>query len=237
MKKIIYIFILFNNIYADNIITFFLKASPEVKSDQLENHIKKIAENPDKAHKYAIKRELWDSHIYSGVYALLHGDLTYSDLNGQIIFHREGILDTINILVTPDIRPVLVNPKNKATISGFIITPNANFRIFRYVRKIDNDGKNFWSVTEFTDQVDPQKINKIDRNTIVLAANPDGVNIPTGNFPAIGGENFILPDIVMLPNFKKAVSAFKIFKRRQYFNPEKLTYKYPADNVYEYQLN
>lgn len=231
MKKIICISLFFLNISAQNIITFFIKPAPVNYADIIESKIK----TPHKLEKHMIKRELGKSHLYSGIYAIYNGNLTYSDLNGEIMFKRDYIISSINLLITENVTPVLIDPYKKALISGFIIPPGANFKFYTLTRK-DASAKFYWSVSDNTENVNLAKIKKISYNTITLVANPDSVTIPTGNIPAIGGENLVLPDIFITPNFKRTISALKILKRRQYFKPVNLSYKFPSDKLYEAKI-
>lgn len=234
---LVFTFLIYN-LEAQHIITFFIKPA---KLDQIDQLIYKISKNPRETEKLFIKKELSKSHLYAGIYAVYGGYLTYSDLNGEIMFKRRTNSESISLLVTQDIMPRFVDPLKRDLVSEFVLMPHYKYKEYLFNRKINlKTNKYYWEVSDIsgiTDKTNLGKYKKIGYNTIILFANPDSIKVPIGILNSVGGENLVLPDLFVKPNLQSILSSLKVFKRNQYFKPISFSYKFqPTEKLYETQI-
>lgn len=214
---------------APYIITFFFRPLPKAQEQKLDKEkIEKAVSKPGKVVKQIINKE-FRLYPQSGIYVTYAGYLTHSDLQGQVSFSRKTGDQKLYILVSENIKEVPVNPLNKKTLSGFIISKNAQYRYYLLERKEEPEtGIYSWQVSE----TELPQTDRIPINTIIIIANPKHIIIPIGTFSTIMSENLMLPDIYVSPNIQSAFNIVRFLRIRYYFGPVKYKFNFKPQ---EYQ--
>lgn len=239
MKKQFTLFLLFLIFFSSlldasfaspNIITFFIRPITKKKSDT-----EKVKENNEKIPTKGLKKILIKephSLAQAGIYSTYEGSSTFSDINGQITFERKTPVPNVYLLITENVKPILLNPFNRITISGFIVNPKAESQFYFLERKKNPETQ---QTSWYIKQEPLTKDQKIPPNTIILFADPQNIIVPTGIVSTPMSENLILPDLFITKNPYSALYALQFFKIREYFKPLKYKYNF-AENEYQQMI-
>lgn len=204
------------------VITFFLKPmaenSPTADSSTTKNPIGTAIKS--------IVNKIFNKHPQTGIYATYNGNVTVSDINGQITFLRKAVEPKLHLLITEEIEPLLTNPLQKNIIEGFVIEPTINHKFYLLERQENRSTNEYeWIVKE-----EPiSKNKKIPYNTIILFVNPDDVAISTISKTVKMNGNLLLPDVYIKPNSDLQLTVLSFLKIRQYFSRVKKKYEFKPE--------
>ncbi len=149
----------------------------------------------------------------SGLYATYYGFSSYVNANGQIVFPRKSSSDTILLIVTKQIYPVITQGR---TVQYFIRRPDLD-AVFYELRRIKDKKTDvyYWQ----TQEIEPPKNSQIPVDAIVLHAKPNELYIPQGISKTVGGEHLILPIIYPTKELARSYSSLGFLKIKKYFAP------------------
>lgn len=126
----------------------------------------------------------------AGIFMTYAGMLHASDWNGAVSFTRGQEKETLYLIVTPRITPILMN---QATIHHWEIDPNITTAVFKVSRHKDSESEAFYWLTESVEKLPSGNIVPLE--SIVIFAKPEYIYIPTGITLTQKTSNFVLPDI------------------------------------------
>lgn len=201
---------------ASNVISFFLKDYPE-KDDF--NNINKITKecNLLKTHFQTICNSYNISHNFA-VFSTYAGYLSMSNTNGQIIFPRKVVNNSINLLVTNKLSPVFMFG---ATIAFWEIQ-DPNSKMYFFERSQDPETKLFyWEVKE---KPLPAS-NRVPVQTIVIIADPKEIYIPLGTTITRSSANLLLPDIYVKKDINSVANILFTLNIKPFFSTTKQIFK------------
>jgi hypothetical protein len=122
------------------------------------------------------------------------GWTTLSDKNGQVILPFQQTKPEITLIVTPSIKPVLLND---TLVSYFILDePGISYQINEL--NDEKTKKSYWQITK--SQL--TKNSKIPFNAIVIFSNPEDIIIPNEQYPMRHSANMVLPKLYASKNQK-----------------------------------
>lgn len=199
-----------------NIISFFIKEYPE-KSET--NNVDKVIKECSllKRHFKTICQSFNVSHNFA-VFSSYAGYLSMSNSNGQIIFPRKVINDSINLLVSNNIKPIFMFASNIAYWR--IQDPNSKMYFFERIK--DKDTKLFyWKTTE--KELPASK--RIPVQTIIVFADPKEIYVPIGITPTKANANLILPDIYVKNDINTLNNLLFVINMKPLFSNTKQIFK------------
>jgi hypothetical protein len=203
-------------------ITFFIRLLPASLQSAYQERIQKIADNPGKLARKRIKREFNPQRLYSGIYVTHLGQVARSSLHGQVTLPRKSADTTLYVLITDDIKPLLINPSNAATLSGFVLNSKAHASYYKY-QLVQNPqtGSLAWEISE---QQRPK--DRIPADALIVFANPKDMFVHLGSTTTPSSDNLILPDMYTTNTATPTLSALRFLKIRKFFHPVTFKYNY-----------
>jgi hypothetical protein len=159
-----------------------------------------------------------------GIYALYGGFFTYSDYEGQIVIPRKHSEDTLTLIITPRITPVIIQGN---TVHHFITdeTSPAKWYSFERVKRSQVTKDNLPALWKVTKMVPPAN-RIIPPYALVLLEEPDLIEVQEQEIPTTATANLILPDLYIDPDTSTAYSALNFLKISNYFAPLRKLYRY-----------
>ncbi|MBA3954286.1 hypothetical protein H0X48_03150 [Candidatus Dependentiae bacterium] len=203
-------------------ITFFIRPLPATLQTTAQARIEKMVAKPGKLAKKRLTREFNPKSLYSGIYVTHLGQLARSSVHGQVTLPRKSADTTLYMLVTEDIKPLLVNPSHKTTLSSFLIDPKVRSSYYLYqLTQSPETGLLTWYVSE---QQVPK--DKIPADAFIVFADPQSILIPLGPTVTANNDNLVLPDIYVINTADTALNALRFLKLRNFFHPVTFKYNY-----------
>ncbi len=199
-----------------SIISFFIKEYPEKSNVKnvnktikecslLKNHFQTICKSYDISHNFAI-------------FSTYAGYLSMSNINGQIVFPRKVVNDSVNLLVTNKIRPVFMFG---STIAFWEIQ-DPDSKMYLLEREQDKDTKLFfWQTKE--KQLPASK--RVPVQTIIIIAEPKEIYVPIGATPTKHSANLILPDIYVRKNIDNISNILFVLNIKPFFSKTNQIFK------------
>jgi len=195
------------------IMTFFVEHQP-VQEPKIVQEIKKEKMRTLVSVKEIKRRQLRQfekPRAIPGVQVVYMGSTTHSDHNGQIFIGRQHGGDTLTFLITPAIRPVLLDEN---LVSHFKVGTGQPAQWYSLTRtKNPKDKKWYWSVTKTT----PPSGSTIPLETITILADPSHVYLDEGSHVTIKGSNFFLPTVYVQPGDHTGKAAIPFIDFNRYF--------------------
>jgi len=146
--------------------------------------------------------------------------MTHSNSFGQVTLPRETAQDTLQVLVTQDLKPVAVNVNQPNTLLGFIVDPNARASYYTYYLKQNPETELLtWYVTE-----EPVPQTLIPAQTIIIFEDPENIIIPVGTTSTFSRDNLVLPTVYITPTAQLALQALRFLKLRKFFSAVAFAY-------------
>lgn len=203
-------------------ITFFIRPLPATLHQNAQERIEKMAAKPGKLAQKRLTREFNPKSLYSGIYVAHLGQLARSSVHGQVTFPRKNTTNSLNVLITEDIKPLLINPSHTTTLSGFLLDPKArsSFYLYQLVQSPET-GLLTWHVSE---QALPK--DKIPNDAMIIFADPKSIFVPLGPTITQSSDNLVLPTIYALNTGKPTLNALRFLKIRKFFHPVTFKYNY-----------
>lgn len=217
---------------APYIITLFIRPLPSGYKQDKSNGVKKFT-SPHDILDNVIHKQLNLNNLHSGIYASYAGFVDRSDQNGELRFPKKVTSDKLHLLITEDIKAVLVDPIRRKTISGFVIDPNVESRYYLLSREKDPETDlTSWNIKE--EKLMPGK--KLPYDTITIFSNPNDIIVPLGNIVTTDSQNLVLPDIYVDKDLNSTLNALRFLKIRHFFAPIKTVYNFKPD-IYQERIN
>lgn len=211
-----------------NMISLFIRPFPtKQETPTLENLIRKIQLLGRTSYK--ILKEALSRRTYDGILATYYGYITLSDFNGQIVFPRKHQKDTILLLITPIIEPIMMIG---TIVHHWETLPGLPAQCFSLERKQDETTQAYYWDTQETEI---QKSNHIPLETIVLFAHPNNIFVPTGITLTTKSPHLILPTIYAQKDLKIAANALRVLKIKHFFSSVDSAIKKQNDVYYTRQ--
>jgi hypothetical protein len=180
---------------------------------------------PGYTYKKIVKNQ-FKSHGVQGIFGMMHGFVTSSDKNGQLIFPRKSTSQTINLLVSEKVNPIfMIAP---STIHHWEIEKNSEAALYQIqYSKDEKTGAYLFNSSKSSIPDD----RKIELNTIILLINPKYVYVPEGASMAAYSPNLVLPDIFIKKNNTVLNNALYTTKIKQYFEQINKSFKLNTANI------
>lgn len=190
-------------------ISFFFKPAARISTEPTTEELLQVISNPGPLHHRLIYQKN-TARYTSGIFVLYEGRVTYSDADGKVILPRLTADETITVIVTERITPVI---KHGNTVSYFQLKDAypASFYQFSRMKKA---GKMVWKVSR-----DETTTLHVPTNAIIILALPTALTINEGIFPATPGPNLILPSIFVNSVIPTQDSAIAEITLSRFFAP------------------
>jgi len=181
-----------------HVITFFFQQYPSLKEATITNK-----DNFD----------VFKNDFNTGIFVTYFGYKAASDYNGQITFPRKHQEPNFSLLVCQSPTPIFMLQN---TISHWEVEKDAEATFYSVERKQDEKTKfYFWSM----EKKDLPKDNKIPLDTIIIHANPDGIEVPTGVTITSKSDQLVLPLLYVKPTIKISENALAFLQTSDFFGP------------------
>lgn len=156
-----------------------------------------------------------------GVFVTYAGMSDTLNFNGQVTFPRQHQKDSVTLIVTQTIKPVIIRGNN---VKYFVRDEKYPIAYYQTTRLFDATNEiYYWETKKIQQPTDP----KIPASAFVIIARPDEIYIPEGTTLAMGGPNLLLPLIYPTQNLalNKNEDALFFLKINNYFAPVHFIYK------------
>lgn len=150
------------------------------------------------------------AQIISGIYVTYNGLVSHSDYNGQVSFPLKHADDTVTVIVTESLKPILLFSN---TVHHLEFAENSPAAVYSFQLNKQNNNP-VWVVkkSEITGRTIPE-------NALIIFAQPSHIIIAEGTFKADAGPNAILPHIYVTENTPLSVNAIQFIKLSKFFAP------------------
>jgi hypothetical protein len=167
-------------------ITLFIEPYKEIKT-VVEDATKKFFNKPgSKFPKRQLKRMV-PILKHTSFFASYAGYCTYSNEMGEITFPRKHPQDSVTLIITPKITPVILIGK---TVNRFIIPESAPTALFEFTRKKDGDTA-YWEIAQKA--LPSSRI--ISPFALTLFGTPDQFEVSLESTVTLPGPDLVLPSI------------------------------------------
>jgi len=182
--------LIYPNVYADNVITFFFKQYPTTNAHEFAQNLAKKLEKPKKLARRRIEGIVGRNPV-AGIFSTYAGFIESSNVNGQIIFPRKHTQPKLNLIITNKITPVMMFSQTVHHLELEEIRPKP--AMYSIERKKDEQANTFyWDVQQVTEI--PRDYT-IPPESIVIIAKPHYIYVPTGITLTDDNPNLVLPNI------------------------------------------
>lgn len=213
-------------LFADKLITLFLKpypypltthteqqqSEPMVRAGTAQEASQKLAPKLHKVGKLAshLSKHILPASV-SGIFATYGGFLTVSDLNGEISFPLLHKSPFLYLLITERLAPIIMAGN---TISHWELQEGVPAELYRMEQKYDADSRlDFWEVS----QEPLPKNNRVPLESLALFADPKYIYVPLGATIFTHSPHLILPDIYVKKGLNLTEQALFILNLTSYF--------------------
>jgi hypothetical protein len=187
-------------------------------ADALEKHTK----SPTEFSETIIKDKL-ASRTPEGIYALYDGYVTATDANGMLVLPRKHLGDTIEIVITTDLYPIIV----KGVSPEYFVHERAkDVAYYKLTRIQDAKTKQYSWLTQKTN---PPASLVVPQFAIIIFARPHQIIVPEVITTTIPGENLLLPPLYATHTIAHNLNAIWFLRINQYFSPVEFRFQYQKD--------
>jgi hypothetical protein len=217
-------------LFGINIITFFIHPFPEeqkttITQEQMINHL----QTPGKILSKTLKNHFLKQGA-EGIFSTYWGYLNVSNIDGQVIFPRKHTKNSVDILVTEKIIPIMMIGN---TVHYWETDPSVPSQLFSIERKQDHDTKlYFWD----TQKKEPPSDKIIHLDTIIIFAKPQYMYIPTGITITDNSPQLILPDMYAKKGMNIIARTLWVLTLKHFFSSLKYIYQKNSKTYYSKQL-
>lgn len=199
---------------ANEIITFFFKQYPLEQDQALIQTTCANLKNPSSTDSYCMNNILEHTTI-TGIISTYAGYMNTSDLNGQVVYPRRHVAQTVYILITPTISPVLMTQN---TIHHWQLNDDIPAQLYE-AKKIQEkeSGEYYWSIQEIP--LPEDKVVPLE--SILIFTKPSTIAVQTGMIASGKSHNLLLPDIYVKQEINVTTSALYVLNIRHFFGRTK----------------
>lgn len=202
---------------ASQIILLTIERSIQPSVSPTESILYKI-ESPSRLNRMLLKAQLRRQSV-EGLYATYRGWYTVSDYLGRITFPRKTADPKLTLIITRGIEPILLQEN---LVHHFIIDDVEPADAYSFVYDDTTKDNPVWHVSR---QPIPQN-HVVPSDAIVLFTKPEHIDIPTGTFPAIKGQNLILPTIYARGQLTPNINALHFADINRFFSPIEYAWRF-----------
>lgn len=216
-KAIIAFFLLSNSIFADEVITFFVRPYPQGNSGTGPRAFNCDLQQAGKIAEYCLQGGMRTTTV-AGIFFSYAGFLDITNINGQVLFPRKQVSDKfgffeIGLLITDKLTPI---PIQNYIIDHWELETGTPADLYTIKRQWDKEARLFyWTISK----AELPKNKVIPLTTIIMFAKPKYVYVPLGASVANADPNIILPDIFVKASIKSPTNALSLLGLRQFFGP------------------
>lgn len=167
-------------------ITLFIEPYKELKTVLVESTKKFFNKPGSKFPKKHLKRTV-PILKHTSFFASYAGYCAHSNEQGEIIFPRKHPQDTVTLVITPKVTPVILIGK---TVNRFIVPASAPTALFEFTRKKSGDTA-YWEVTQ--KELPSSRI--ISPFAITIFGTPDQFSVPLESTITLPGPDLVLPSL------------------------------------------
>lgn len=191
---------------ADSLISLSLRPYPIIPQAQQPDNEQSTTQPTPPPASFII-----DYSKTQGIAATYSGIIALADAYGQIIFPRKHTADSVTLVITQKIKPIIMFG---TTLAHWIIEDPEATQLFT-ITKTTDPATNilFWDAQPTTLSTD--KI--IPAEAVILIANPNNVYIPIGITITKKSNHLLLPPVYIKNEFDALTNTLIIFNLRQFF--------------------
>lgn len=199
-----------NAVMGTQLITYFYKPFPDVFTpEKTERKIKKFSNSLNLSREHL---KLLHNNRVTGIFSTYYGFLAVSDIHGQTTFPRWQRDESIYILVTQKISPIVMSHN---TLSHWELEEGTPAKLYLLEKVQDKETELFfWRAT----QQNLPKDNQVPRDSITIFAHPKYVYIPTGITLSQQSPHLILPDIFIKRGIHVVKDALYVLNLMHFFS-------------------
>ncbi len=124
------------------------------------------------------------SKLVQGIYVNYVGFITYTDYQGEILLPNKESGDSLLVVVTSQIYPVLFQGN---TVHHFEIPEEVDAAFYQFNRKHDEKNKkSYWNIT----QVERPARSNIENHALIIMAHPKDIEVIQGTHESITSISF-----------------------------------------------
>ena len=199
------------------VVTFFYRDYPTDEAQAL--HLSNKLSNPKSLAKKSLETLTHHNRI-AGIFSTYYGYLQPSNINGQTRFPRKQGTDTLLIIVTPKITPVMMFQN---TVSHWELEPGVEAAAYKAEYMHDAETNlDYWNVQP-TSLPENNQIPSLD--SLIIFAKPKNIYIPTGITLTKPGPNLVLPDMYVKRGICNVCNALYLVNLTPFFRPVTILYK------------
>jgi len=215
-------FICCHQLSADAVITAFFREFPTAPStEHAEYTLKKSLGNTKKLARTQLEGVVC-RNLLAGIWGTYAGFLELSNADGQLTFPRKHPEDTLSVIITPKITPIIMFEQ---TIHHWELAPDAPMALYRYKRKQDDETHRFyWQVTA----IEKPANNIIPLDALVLLAKPSHIYVPEGITLTHETPSLLLPPLYVKRGFNLASNTLYLLNINHLFSHARSEHKKEA---------
>ncbi|MFZ5954143.1 MAG: hypothetical protein ACOYT8_03550 [Candidatus Dependentiae bacterium] len=199
-----------NALEATQLLTFFYKPFPHIViPEKTEKKVTKLS-NSLKLSREHLK--LLTNNRIAGIFSTYYGFLAASDIHGQTIFPRWHRTESVYVLVTEKISPIMMAHN---TVSHWELEEGTAAKLYLFEKTEDPETKIlFWRATQ-----EPLPTNnQVPRDSVTIFAHPKYVYVPLGITLAQESPHLILPDIYIKKGLNITKDALYVLNLMHFFS-------------------
>jgi hypothetical protein len=163
------------------------------------------------------------SPLIQGIYVTYTGLVTASDINGQVSFPQRHTSNTVTIVVTQALRPVIIYAN---TVDHMQAKEGYDAAFYQCTRKKDPElNKMVWDVQK---TANPPK-NIIPGEALVILARPEQILIREGKTITNNDPNYFLPHVYVKESITSSENAIQFVRSAKFFAPVLKIFSYAND--------
>lgn len=207
-------------LYSQQNIILNFKPFPKLQTNTHKNL--SIIDKPEKTPYILAKHQLGST---SGILAVLNGQASFTTTDGLINFKRESIENSLNILITNSISPIIFHGN---TVYKWLISDPTKSQLFNAMRIQDPTTQSYsWTIK----QIDIPTDQMLPPNTIVLFGDPKNIMIPVGSYVTHEAPHLVLPNFYVKSQFSTPGAYLKYLKHSRLYRQVKKMYKDAQESV------
>lgn len=193
-----------------NVILFFERAPAGCTNvfAHSEKMVKKMGD-PCKLNHLIIKGHIKRASV-EGICVFYSGSWTYSDNNGEVLFPLKHEGNSLMVIITQRIQPVI---GAQGIVQNFFIPHDEPYAAYLFTRT--NDKQREWVIT----QKNIPANSPLPYETFIIIAKPQDIIIPKEHMHSLSGPHMILPTIFVAENARISLDALHALGFNRYFSP------------------